>query len=198
LASIVEIYNTNGYNIISLLNEGEKSKSEVPIWILALGGGGLVVGLALFGYKILRALGVKLIKISASRGSCIELATAFVIVIGTILGLPLSTTHTMVGASIAVGIVDGVSQNGKKGFKSAVNGKLLIKIFSGWVLTLVVAAAVSALLFSMIVYAPSMETPFSYQNALNKYGTPYQDNMTIEAGSTLLVGLSNGKIDPLN
>jgi len=189
LASIAEVYHTNGQL---------SKKSAVPTWILVLGGAGLVVGLALFGYKVIRALGVKLIKVTPARGSCIELATAFVIVIGSIFGLPLSTTHTMVGASLGVGIVDGFlsTKTWKGGFK-AINGKLLLKVVSGWVATIVVAAAVSAAVFSLIVYGPSVTAPIASTNCLVEYGTKLASDATIPGGATALAGLSDGNLIPL-
>ncbi|CAN0064289.1 unnamed protein product, partial [Chrysoparadoxa australica] len=65
-------------------------------WILAIGGIGIVFGLALYGYKIISAIGVKLAKITPSRGFSIELGAALVIIIGSRLGIPLSTTHCQV------------------------------------------------------------------------------------------------------
>jgi len=86
------------------------SDSEVGndmIWILALGGIGIGVGLATYGYKIMKALGVKLTAITPSRGFCIELGAAFVIIFGTTQGWPLSTTHCQVGATVGVGLFEG-------------------------------------------------------------------------------------------
>uniref|UniRef100_A0A7S2W464 Phosphate transporter n=1 Tax=Mucochytrium quahogii TaxID=96639 RepID=A0A7S2W464_9STRA len=185
LAAIVDTYDNNAV----------QEKSDVNIWTLVLGGGGLVLGLGLFGYKVIRALGVKLIKVTASRGSCIELATAFVVVIGSIFGLPLSTTHTMVGASIGVGIVDGIIQaRSARGGAKAINCMLLFKIVCGWVATIVVAALVSAAVFSFVVYGPSIINPMAAQNCLNNYGVKVSTPQTVPAQATALIGLSDGQI----
>mmetsp|Transcript_10674 Transcript_10674/g.25327 ORF Transcript_10674/g.25327 Transcript_10674/m.25327 type:complete len:493 (-) Transcript_10674:553-2031(-) len=81
------------------INDGIKAEAQVPVWILALGGVGIVIGLATYGYKIMCAIGVKMCRITASRGFAIELGAAIVIVVGSQLGIPLSTTHCQVPTS---------------------------------------------------------------------------------------------------
>jgi sodium-dependent phosphate transporter len=76
------------------------------IYCLFLGGVGISIGLATYGYKIMAALGTKLAVITPSRGYCIELGAAFIIMIGTTQGWPLSTTHCQVGATIGVGLFE--------------------------------------------------------------------------------------------
>ena len=110
---------------------------DTMMWILALGGAGIVVGLATYGYKIMRAMGVKLTAITPSRGSCIELGAAFVIIYGTGQGWPLSTTHCQIGATVAVGLFEGVG---------GVNVKLFAKTCFGWIITLVVVGCTTAML----------------------------------------------------
>lgn len=73
-------------------------------WILAMGGAGIVVGLALYGYKIISAIGVKIAKITPSRGFAIELGSAMMIIIGSRLEIPLSTTHCQVCAGRQLGV----------------------------------------------------------------------------------------------
>ncbi|PSC75854.1 sodium phosphate symporter [Micractinium conductrix] len=134
------------------------SKSEVPVWILVVGGFGIVLGLATYGYKIMRVLGVKMTKLTNSRGYCVELAAALIIIIGSRYGLPLSTTHCMVGAVTGVGLVEAVSgrrpENAGTGNKRAFQWKLLLKFFCGWVATLFIAALTSAAFTAQGVYAP--------------------------------------------
>tara|TARA_Y100000389_G_scaffold204574_1_gene258088 strand:- start:16921 stop:18582 length:1662 start_codon:yes stop_codon:yes gene_type:complete len=107
------------------------------MWILALGGAGMTLGLATYGYKIMNAMGVKLIGMTPSRGSCIELGAALVIIYGTGQGWPLSTTHCQIGATVAVGLFEGTK---------GINWKLFIKTCFGWIITLVVVGCTTAIL----------------------------------------------------
>jgi len=106
-------------------------------WILALGGLGIGIGLSTYGYKIMLAIGVKLAAITPSRGFCIELGAAFVIIFGTTQGWPLSTTHCQVGATVGVGMFEG---------RGGVNWWIFAKCIIGWVVTLVIAGFTAALL----------------------------------------------------
>lgn len=133
-----------------------QSKSDVPVWILVVGGLGLVLGLATYGYKIMRVLGVKMVRLTNSRGYCVELAAAAIIIVGSAYGLPLSTTHCMVGAVTGIGVVEAVSGRRPEGAtgRQTFNWLLLIKFFCGWVATLVIAALTAAAFTAQGVYAP--------------------------------------------
>ena len=122
----------------------------VPSWVLAMGGLGLVVGLATYGYKIMAVLGVKMTKLTNSRGYCVELGAAATVILGSRFGLPLSTTHALVGAVSGVGLLEG-----RGGF----NGILLVKFFFGWVATLIIAGGTSAAFTAQGVYSPLRSTP---------------------------------------
>lgn len=126
---------------------GVESKSEVAAWILALGGIGIVAGLAFYGHHIISAIGVRLTKITPSRGFSIEMAAATVVVLASRVGIPVSTTHCQVGASVAVGIVGG---------KHTVNWPLLLNTVLGWGATLIIAALLAAAIFSFVAYSPSV------------------------------------------
>lgn len=134
--------------IWSIYQSGQASSTiaDVPTWVIAMGGGGIVVGLSTYGTSILKVLGVKMTKLTPSRGYAAELATAIVVMLASSYGLPISTTHCITGAVIGVGLVEGPKQ---------INWSLAARAFSGWVLTLVVTAVLTSALFAQGVYAPS-------------------------------------------
>jgi hypothetical protein len=177
-------------------NNGTSSKVTLPFWILVWGGVGIVAGLAVYGHKVIRALGVKLIKITPARGACIELATSLVVVIGSILGLPLSTTHTVVGATLGVGLLEGGRQ-----CTQTINQKLMFKTFFAWIITLVVAGLTSAALFSFTIYSPSLARPMAPQNCM-WYGQRFVNAATslvinnqtfsVPANATVFIGQRSG------
>ena len=140
--------------IYAIYKSGEVSKKadmgNDAYWILSLGAGGIVVGLATYGYKILEALGTKMAKLTPSRGICIELGAAAVIILGSRLGWPLSTTHCQVGATVGVALFEGTG---------GVNWRLLGKTVIGWLLTLVVVGGTTAFLFAQGAYAPMVKYP---------------------------------------
>merc|ERR1712154_751476 len=87
--------------MISLWQYGEaRDKVEVYEWILVLGALGMVLGLATYGYKIMKCLGVKMAPMTCSRGYSIELASAIIVIIASNFGFPTSTTHAQVGATV--------------------------------------------------------------------------------------------------
>merc|ERR1712087_719244 len=136
--------------IYAIYNDGGVSKKvdmdNDAYWILAVGGVGIGVGLLLYGYKIMRAIGVKLAVITPSRGFAIELGAAIVIIIGSYLGLPLSTTHCQVGATTGVALLEG----GCKG----TNKMVLLKTVVGWIITLIVVGFSTGLLVAQGIHAP--------------------------------------------
>jgi len=121
--------------------------AEVPIWMLLVGGLGIVAGLATYGYHIILTIGFELTKLSPSRGFIIELSSALVILTGSRLKLPLSTTHCQVGATIGMGLSEGCAN---------INWWLMSKVFAGWVATVVVSALFTSAIFSYAIYSPKV------------------------------------------
>ncbi|KAJ1452126.1 putative inorganic phosphate transporter, partial [Pelagophyceae sp. CCMP2097] len=118
---------------------GEADLKDNMTWILAIGGTGIVFGIVLYGYKIMRVLGVKLCALTPARGFAVELGAAFVIIYGTSQGCPLSTTHCQVGAIVAVGMFEGRGGAG-------INAKLLLRTVGGWIMTIIFVGGLAALL----------------------------------------------------
>jgi len=126
--------------VISIVdNNGElASKSALPVWILVMGGVGIIAGLSLYGRRVMATIGHKITELTPSKGFAAELAAATTVVIASGTGLPVSTTHTLVGAVFGVGITKGIS---------ALNLSVLRKIAVSWGVTLPVGAILSMLFF---------------------------------------------------
>ena len=143
-ATIYAIYHSNG--VLSDKN----SMEEDAYWILGLGGTGIAVGLLVYGHKITKALGEKLCKITPSRGVAIELGSALIIITGSRLKLPLSTTHCQVGSTVGVGLLEDHKKC------SGINCKLLLKTAFGWVITCVIVGLTSGMLAAQGAYGPTL------------------------------------------
>ncbi len=131
----------------AVLNQKLEKKTSVgddAYWILGIGGVGIGVGLLLFGSKMIGVLGEKLVEITPDRGVAIELGSALTVIAGAAIGVPISTTHCQVGATVGVGVVA----------KSRVDWKVVKVAAFGWIATVVVVALVSAGLVAQGVYAP--------------------------------------------
>ncbi|MEG3840893.1 inorganic phosphate transporter [Microcoleus sp. herbarium14] len=113
---------------------------SVPLWILVLGGAGIVIGLAIWGEKVIATVGENIIQLQPSGGFCAELATATTVLLASDLGLPVSTSHALVGAVVGVGLI--------KGWKS-VRWQTLVSIGSAWLVTIPIAAGLAAIIFSI-------------------------------------------------
>lgn len=113
-------------------------QSGLPFWILILGGGGIVAGLAMWGYKVIATIGRNITELTPSRGFAAELAAATTVVVASGTGIPVSTTHTLVGAVLGVGLARGIG---------ALNLNVVSRIFLSWVVTLPVGAGLSIVFF---------------------------------------------------
>ena len=125
--------------VVSIISSGGEvaQKADLPIWILILGGAGIVVGLATFGIRVISTVGKKITQLTPSRGFAAELAAATTIVIASGTGMPISTTHTLVGAVLGVGLARGIE---------ALDLRVVFRIFVSWVIT-IPAGAILAIVF---------------------------------------------------
>lgn len=123
---------------------------EHRYWILGLGGIGIGIGLLLYGYKIMRAIGVKLAVITPARGFCIEMGSSLIVILGSYAGIPLSTTHCQVGATTGVALLEG---------SRACSKWVVLKVAIGALITCFCVGILSALLFSLGAYAPMAKPP---------------------------------------
>ena len=129
--------------VVSIVDNGGEiaSKSAIAWWILPLGGFGIVAGLALFGHKVIATIGQGITHLTPSRGFAAELSAACTVVIASGAGLPISTTQTLVGAVLGVGMARGIA---------AINLGVVRNIVVSWVITLPVGAGLSIIFFWMM------------------------------------------------
>jgi len=126
--------------VASIVQSGGEiaAASVLPWWILLLGGTGIVAGLIMLGYRVIETVGKNITELTPSRGFAAELAAATTVVLASGTGLPISTTHTLVGAVLGVGLARGIS---------AVNAGVVGRILLSWIITLPVGAGLSIIIF---------------------------------------------------
>jgi PiT family inorganic phosphate transporter len=123
--------------VISVIDSGGQvqQKASLPLWILLLGGTGIVIGLATMGYRVLQTIGTRITELTPTRGYCATLAAATTVVLASKTGLPVSTTHIAVGAVIGVGLARGIG---------AVDLRVIGNIVMSWLVTLPAGAILAA------------------------------------------------------
>jgi PiT family inorganic phosphate transporter len=126
--------------VVSIIQSGGEvaQKAELPLWILVLGGTGIVVGLATMGYRVMQTIGSGITQLTPSRGYCATLAAAATVVLASRTGLPVSTTHIAVGAVIGVGLARGIG---------AIDLRVIGGIIVSWLVTLPIGATLAAVFF---------------------------------------------------
>jgi PiT family inorganic phosphate transporter len=126
--------------VVSIIDSGGQvaQKAALPLWILALGGFGIVVGLATMGYRVMQTIGTRITELTPTRGYCATLAAASTVVLASKTGLPVSTTHIAVGAVMGVGLARGIG---------AVDLRVIGNIVISWLVTLPAGALLAALFF---------------------------------------------------
>ena len=128
--------------VISVAQSGElASKSPLPPWVLLVGGIGIVTGLATLGYKVMATVGKNITELTPTRGFSAEIAAASTVVLASYIGLPVSTTQTLVGAILGVGLARGIA---------AIDLRVVGNIFMSWVITLPAGAILSIMFFYIL------------------------------------------------
>ncbi|RLB53709.1 MAG: inorganic phosphate transporter [Deltaproteobacteria bacterium] len=127
----------------ALTSHSVRMTAGVPAWVLALGGVGIVIGLATWGWRVMKTVGEKITELTPSRGFCAEFAAAIVILVASVmpLGLPISTTHTLVGAVLGVGLARGLT---------ALNLSVARTILASWVVTIPAGAILASLFYLLL------------------------------------------------
>jgi PiT family inorganic phosphate transporter len=128
--------------VISVVQSNAVGQSAaVSIWVLLLGGVGIVLGLATYGRHVIATVGSKITHLTPSRGFAAELAAASTIVFASGTGMPISTTHTLVGAVLGVGMARGIS---------AINMSVVSKVFLSWLVTIPAGAGLAIVFFFIL------------------------------------------------
>lgn len=116
-------------------------QAPIPAWILALGGVGIVIGLATWGWRVIETIGKKITELTPTRGFAAEFGAATTIVIASQFGMPISTTHTLVGSVLGVGMARGIE---------ALNLSMTRDIFISWLVTVPAGAAATVFFFYIL------------------------------------------------
>ncbi len=126
--------------IVGIVQSGGEiaQKSMLPVWVLILGGAGIVAGLLMYGQRVMATIGKNITELTPSRGFAATLAAATTVVFASGTGLPISTTHTLVGAVLGVGLARGIG---------ALNLTVVRTIFLSWIVTLPAGALMSIFFF---------------------------------------------------
>jgi len=131
--------------VISVVQSGGDigQQAGLPLWILLIGGGGIVLGLATMGYKVMQTIGTKITELTPTRGYCATLAAATTVVLASKTGLPVSTTQIAVGAVMGVGLARGVG---------AIDMRVIGNIVLSWLITLPAGAVLAAAFFFLFKF----------------------------------------------
>uniref|UniRef100_UPI00358F2CF5 sodium-dependent phosphate transporter 2-like isoform X1 n=1 Tax=Myxine glutinosa TaxID=7769 RepID=UPI00358F2CF5 len=124
-------------------DESVSQKTATPIWLLLYGGVGICVGLWVWGRRVIQTLGKDLTPITPSSGFCVELMSAFTVLVASNVGIPISSTHCKVGSVVAVGWVRS---------RKAVDWRLFRNIFMAWFVTVPIAGLFSSAVMALLMY----------------------------------------------
>lgn len=133
VAAIMQVLKTHSISAHSL----------IPSWLLALGGGGIVIGLATWGWRVIETIGKKITELTPTRGFAAEFGAAITILLASKVGMPISTTHALVGAVLGVGLTQGIK---------AINLQMVRGIFISWIVTIPLCAFFSIISFYILKF----------------------------------------------
>ena len=129
-ATVVSIFDKSG------------SSTTIPIWLMLLGASGIVIGLATYGYKVIATIGNNITELTPSRAFAVSLATSAIVLLASSTGLPISTTHTLVGGILGIGLARGIH---------ALNLNVIKNIFVSWVMTVPIGAFLAIISYYVIL-----------------------------------------------
>ena len=126
--------------VVNTVSQNNSPDNEIAItsWILLLGSIAIVIGLLTYGFRVIGTVGKGITKITPSSGFAAELSAATIVVLSSSYGFPVSTTHTLVGAIIGIGLVNS-SRN--------LDWSKVVQIFTGWIVTIPIGGILSILIF---------------------------------------------------
>ena len=129
--------------IVGVVQSGGEvaQKSALPLWVLVVGAVGIIAGLATYGFRVMAVVGERITELTPSRGFAATLAAAATVVVASGTGLPISTTHTLVGAVLGVGMARGIA---------AINMRVAQNIFMSWIVTLPAGAILSMAFYFLL------------------------------------------------
>ncbi len=129
--------------IVGVVQSGGEvaQKSALPLWVLVVGAVGIITGLATYGFRVMAVVGERITELTPSRGFAATLAAAATVVVASGTGLPISTTHTLVGAVLGVGMARGIA---------AINMRVAQNIFMSWIVTLPAGAILSMAFYFLL------------------------------------------------
>jgi len=131
--------------VISIVKAGTVSlQASVPVWVLAMGAVGIIIGLATWGYKVIDTIGRKITRLTPSRGFAANIGAASTIVIASRMGLPISTTHTLVGAVLGIGLARGIEY---------LNLRMVRDIAISWLITIPAGAILAIVIYYLLKLA---------------------------------------------
>jgi len=131
--------------VISIVKAGTVSlQASVPLWVLAMGAVGIIIGLATWGYKVIDTIGRKITRLTPSRGFAANIGAASTIVIASRMGLPISTTHTLVGAVLGIGLARGIEY---------LNLRMVRDIAISWLITIPAGAILAIVIYYLLKLA---------------------------------------------